>query len=433
MFMATSFTIFWHSFVRRELKSTPKNGADRAKKEQEKILMAKRRGKGKRRKDGRKVRVDIRRNKQTRTRDQNLTQEMLNDDAAAEDASSGERLSGKGTLSRKRTLVSVEADGDQLIRSVDMEGCIDGRIISFVGLNCQVQSSSDGRVYECTIRGILRTMARDSRNVVVTGDRVLFRQEGDDYQGVIERVEPRRGVLSRSSQGREHIIVANIDQVLIVASAAEPELKPNLIDRYLVMAARHEINAVVCVNKTDLVDPVQLQQTASVYGAIGYPVVLTSVADGRGIAQLQALLKDRQTAVGGQSGVGKSSLLNCVDPTLDLDTSDVSDTSSKGRHTTRRARLLPLRDGGWVADTPGIRQFELWDVFQEEVDGYFIEFRPFIRYCRFPDCSHTHEKGCGVKKAVKAELVSAARYESYLRIREEDIFVWKNPARGQDL
>jgi ribosome biogenesis GTPase len=129
--------------------------------------------------------------------------------------------------------------------------------------------------------------------------------------------------------------------------------------------------------------------------------------------------------------VGKSSLLNVVDSQLNLGTSDVSDSNTKGRHTTRRARLLPLKNGGWVADTPGIRQFELWDVTLEEVDGYFIEFRPFVPYCRFPNCSHTHEETCGVKDAVVANLIDLCRYDSYLRIREENIFVWKNPARGQ--
>lgn len=386
-------------------------------------------GKGKKNR-GRKVRVDIRRNKQTRARDQNLTQELLNDEIAAEDVNASERFSGKGQLSRRRTVLAEDVD-DQAVRAIDTEGTIEGRITSFVGLNCQVESITDRRVYECTIRGILRTIARDSRNVVVTGDRVLFRREGDDYQGVIERVEPRRGVLSRNSQGREHIIVANIDQVLIVASAAEPELKTNLIDRYLIMAERHEVDAVVCINKTDLVEPAWLQRIASVYGAIGYPVVLTSVETGQGIEQLRALLKNRQTAISGQSGVGKSSLLNCVDAGLQLETSGVSDASNKGRHTTRRAKLLPLQDGGWVADTPGIRQFGLWDILLEEVDGYYIEFRPFIRYCRFPDCSHTHEKGCGVKEAVEAGMISPRRYDSYLRLREDDTFLWKNPARGQ--
>lgn len=379
----------------------------------------------------RKVRVDLRRNKQTRARGQNLTHDLMSDDVAAQDVSNHERLSGKGALTRRRTVVGVESEGDQLLRTVNATGCLSGRVLSFIGLTCTVQADDDGRIYECSIRGALRGMARDSRNVVVTGDRVLFRQEGDNYQGVIERVEARHGTLSRNSLGREHMIVANIDQVLIVASAAEPELKPNLIDRYLVMAERHDVNAVICINKVDLVDRAWLQHEAAIYGRIGYPVVLTSIVTGEGLDALRSFLAGRQSAVSGQSGVGKSSLLNMVDPSLNLDTSGVSDTSSKGRHTTRRARLLPLTDGGWVADTPGIRQFELWGIGLDEVDGYFVEFRPFVPYCRFPSCSHMHEDRCGVKQAVEAGLITMERYESYLRLREEDIFVWKNPARGQ--
>lgn len=391
-------------------------------------------GKGKKKRGpgrGQKVRVDIRRNKQVRARDQNVTHDMLSDTVAAEDASYGERLNGKGSLSRRRTVVGIEAEDDQLVRVVDPEGLLTGRVTSFIGLACQVQCDATGITFECSIRGVLRTLARDSRNVVVTGDRVLFRQEGDSYQGVIERIEPRHGVLSRHSQRREHMIVSNIDQVLIVASVAEPDLKTNLIDRYLMMAERHDVKAVICINKIDLVDPIDVQQVANMYGRIGYPVVLASSHDGRGVKQLRSYLVGRQTAVSGQSGVGKSSLLNMVDKGLNLSTADVSDSNSKGTHTTRRARLLPLADGGWVADTPGIRQFELWDIGMEEVDGYFIEFRPFVSYCRYPSCGHTHETDCGVKDAVEAGLIHSRRYESYLRLRAEDIFVWKNPARGQ--
>jgi ribosome biogenesis GTPase / thiamine phosphate phosphatase len=396
--------------------------------------MAKKGGKGKKKRapgSGQKIRVDIRRNKQVRARDQNLTHELLSDEVAAEDASYGERITGKGSLSRRRTVVGVEAEDDQLVRVVDPEGCLTGRVTSFVGLACQVQCEATGVTFECSIRGVLRTLARDSRNVVVTGDRVLFRQEGDSYQGVIERIEPRHGVLSRNSHRREHMIVANIDQVLIVTSVAEPDLKTNLIDRYLMMAERHGVKAVICINKIDLVDPIDVQQAANMYGRIGYPVVLASSHDGRGIDQLRSYLVGRQTAVSGQSGVGKSSLLNRVDEGLHLSTADVSDSSSKGTHTTRRSRLLPLADGGWVADTPGIRQFELWDIGMDEVDGYFIEFRPFVSYCRYPSCGHTHETDCGVKDAVTEGLIHSRRYESYLRLRAEDIFVWKNSARGQ--
>lgn len=389
---------------------------------------------GKRRggKSGRKVRVDLRRNKQTRVRQQNLTHELLDDDVSAEDASREERVTNRGSLFRKRTVVGVTADGEQLLREVNEADCRRGRVTSFIGLTIQVRCDNSGEQFECSVRGVLRSLARDARNVVVTGDRVLFRQEGDDFQGVIERVEPRHGLLSRSSQGREHVLVANIDQVLIVCSAADPEFRPQLVDRYLLTAERHEIQPLICISKMDLVDPAELRSKIRVFAEVGYTVVPASIRTGEGIERLRHLLKGRQTAVSGQSGVGKSSLLNAVDPDLNLATSDVSDWSSKGTHTTRRARLVALSHGGWVCDTPGIRQFELWDLGLEEVDGYFIEFRPFITHCRFPNCTHTHEKRCGIQQALEDGLISDQRYQSYLRLREEDTWQWKNPARGQN-
>ncbi len=379
---------------------------------------------------GKKVRVDLRRNKQVRTRQQNLTDELLNDQESAADVNHSERVTGRGDLSRRRTLVGISSQGNQLLRVVDEDGLRRGRVTSFIGLHIMVRDDADQKEFACSVRGVLKSMARDARNVVVTGDRVLFRQEGDASQGVIERVEPRHGLLSRGSQGREHILVANIDQVLIVGTAADPDFKPQLIDRFLVTAERLNIEPIICINKIDLVDPATLLQHVRNYGRIGYNVVLTCAMDGRGIDQLRHLLKNRQTAVSGQSGVGKSSLLNCVDKELGLQTADVGDWTRKGTHTTRRARLVPLTFGGWVCDTPGIRQFELWDISLEEVDGYYVEFRPFISCCRFQDCTHTHEAGCGVKEAVSQQLISTARYNSYLRLREDDVWVWKNPARG---
>ncbi len=390
--------------------------------------MAEKGRKGKRsgQSNAKKVRVDMQKNRQARARQQNLTRDLMSDDNNAEDAATNERVTSRNELSRRRTVVGVESSGEQLLRVVDEQQCFEGRVISFIGLNCMVLGP-DGRQYECSVRGVLRSLTRDSRNVVVAGDRVLFRQEGDAHQGVIE---PRHGLLSRGSHGREHILVANIDQVLIVASAADPEFKPQLVDRYLISAERHGIRPLICINKIDLINPADLLDAVRIYGRLGYPVVLTSNLDGRGTLQLRSYLQGRQTAVSGQSGVGKSSLLNAVDPELNLQTADVSDWTRKGTHTTRRARLVPLSFGGWVVDTPGIRQFELWGISREEVDDYFIEFRPFITYCRFPDCSHTHEEDCGVKLAVQQHLISQARYQSYLRLIEEDIFVWKNPARG---
>jgi ribosome biogenesis GTPase len=381
---------------------------------------------------GDKVRVDLRRNKQARARQQNLTHDLLSDEDAAEDVSRQERVTSRGDLFRRRTMVGVRAEGDQLLRVVDESTCLRGRVVSFIGLHILVRCDDSGREYSCSVRGILRSLARDARNVVVTGDRVLFRQEGDAGQGVIERVEPRYGVLSRGSHGREHILVANIDQVLIVNAAADPEFRPQLVDRYLVCAEERGIMPIICISKCDLVDTRTLLPHIRAYGRAGYTVVLASIRTGEGIAQLQTLLAGRQTAVSGQSGVGKSSLLNAADPALGLATADVSDWSHKGTHTTRRARLVPLTAGGWVCDTPGIRQFELWDLALEEVDGYYVEFRPFIPWCRFPDCSHIHEEHCGVKAAVTEGLIPTIRYQSYLRLREDDTWAWKNPARGQD-
>lgn len=367
-----------------------------------------------------KLRVAFRKNRQKRARDKNLPREILANETdtgnpAAGDPAAGERLSGKGELTRYRTIVGVEQqDGNEILRDVDESKCLAGRVISAVGLNSIVQDR-DGKQYECTVRRVVRTMARDERSAVVTGDHVLFQPGGDD-QGVIERVEPRRGTLSRLSQGREHIIVSNVDQVLIVVSAADPPLKPNLIDRFLISGEKGNVRSLICINKVDLVNPADLQPIAGLYGRLGYDVVLSSATQRTGLSRLRALLKDKETVLSGQSGVGKSSLLNVMQAGLDLRTASVSDWTRKGRHVTRRTDLLPLDFGGWVVDTPGIRQMGLWDVIPEEVEGFFVEFRPFVTHCKFPDCTHTHEAGCGVKQAVEQDLISSVRHESYVKM-----------------
>lgn len=362
-----------------------------------------------------KLRVALRKNTQRRSRRGDLTRQVLEQGVEDADLLQGERISGKGDLTRHRTVIAeVEDETGQILRDVDTSDCLPGRVLSAAGLNSFVQTP-DGRQFECTLRRVLRNLERDQRNAVVTGDHVLFRVVGDD-QGVIERVEPRQSTLSRGQAGREHVLVSNVDQVLIVTSAADPPLKPNLIDRFLISAEKGEVDSIVCINKIDLVDPVELQPLAGLYGRLGYEVVLTSATDGRGVERLRHLLTERQTVLTGQSGVGKSSLLNALDPSLNLRTTRISNWSGKGQHTTRRAVMLPLEFGGWVVDTPGIRQMELWDVIPEEVEAYFVEFRPFVAQCRFPDCTHTHETGCGVKQAVDRKLIAGGRYESYVRI-----------------
>lgn len=370
------------------------------------------------RKKPQKIRVDFRKNRQNRRRQNDFTRDAkTGDEADTDDLSKDERLTGKGDLTRRRTIVAEDV-GDGPRRTVDEAACLKGRVLSAVGLTSLVEAE-DGRRFECSVRRVVRTMSRDQRNVVVTGDDVLFLPTGTK-EGVIERIGPRRSTISRDSQRHEHILVANVDQAAIVVSADDPPLKPALIDRFLVSAEKGGVRGIVCINKVDLKSPASLQPLVGLYSRMGYDVVLTSASSGRGIERLRTLLKGRETVFTGQSGVGKSSLLNEVQPDWKLKTGEVSGWTKKGTHTTRRAVLLRLDGGGWAVDTPGIRQMVLWDVRPEEVEGYFVEFRPFVAGCRFPDCTHTHESGCGVKRAVADEMISPLRYESYLRIIEGD-------------
>jgi ribosome biogenesis GTPase len=221
-------------------------------------------------------------------------------------------------------------------------------------------------------------------------------------------------VLTRASRRREQVLVANVDQVAIVISLVQPTLKPHLIDRYLAAAEKGGLKPVLLLNKVDLADPAELQPLVGAYAQLGVSVLLTSTRTGVGIGRLREQLRGRSTVFSGQSGVGKSSLLNAVQPGLGLSVKTVSEVNNKGRHTTTYAQLLKLESGGWVVDTPGVRQLQLWDVIPEEVEGYFRDFRPYVALCEFPDCTHTHESGCSVKTAVARNQLSSRRYHSYL-------------------
>jgi ribosome biogenesis GTPase len=247
---------------------------------------------------------------------------------------------------------------------------------------------------------------------------VQFRPVGEE--GFVERVEPRRSELSRTSKGRRQVIAANIDRVLIIASVAEPRLKPNLIDRYLVMAEKDGLDPVIVFSKVDLVDPAELQPIAGVYSQLGYRVLFLSVKQEQGVAALRKIVSRGASVVSGQSGVGKTSLLNALEPRWNLAVSEVSQENDKGRHTTTTATLLPLSGGGHIVDTPGIRQFRLWDVIPSEVAGAFREFRPYVSTCRYPNCMHMQEDLCAVKDAVADGLIDPRRYESYFGIASGD-------------
>ncbi|MCL4152056.1 UNVERIFIED_CONTAM: hypothetical protein GTU68_021449 [Idotea baltica] len=240
---------------------------------------------------------------------------------------------------------------------------------------------------------------------------------------MIEQIEPRRGIISRTSRGQQHILVANVDYLLIVASAAQPSLKPVLIDRFLLTAEQCELRPIILINKIDLVDPIALQPLIGAYASMGYRVLLTSASQGTNIDFLRGILRGNQTAVAGQSGVGKSSLLNAIQPGLGLAVREVSRDNDKGRHTTTASKLIPLDDGGAVFDTPGIRQFQLWDITAEEVAGLMPDLRPYVSGCRYPNCLHLSEDECAVKNAVADSRIDARRYDAYCHLLENDLML----------
>ena len=377
-------------------------------------------------KKSKKVRVDFRKNRNERTRTGDWTRQYEQHGCEEEIEASTERISGKGEVARRRTVVgsvveSEEADrhGFEVLPEIDESAVLSGRVLRVHGASSVVRAE-DGRIFQCVTRRILKTLATDQRQPVVTGDRVLFRPvEGDSPvggEGMIERVEPRHGTLSRESRHRKHVIVTNVDQVLIVVSADQPTFKPNLIDRMLLTAEQSGITPVICINKIDLVDLAEFQPVIGVYARMAYKILPLSVKTGFGLERLRRQLEGRESVLAGQSGVGKSSLLNAVDPELDLRVSELG-TAQKGKHTTTTSELIRLSFGGFVVDTPGIRQFMLWDIIPEEVFGLFRDLRPYENYCHFPDCTHSHEEDCAVKNAVADGRLDLRRYESYLSIR----------------
>jgi len=371
----------------------------------------------------RKIRADFRKNRNYRTRQTDLTREFHRQGLDDDQPLAVERISGKGELSRRRTIMASdhpENDSGETVRlEVDERACRPGRVLTVMGL-VSVVEGEDGRTYRCAVRRLLKTLSTDQRHVVAAGDRVLFRTvgSGGGVEGTIERIEPRRRCIARDVKGRQHVIVANVDQALIVASAAEPQLKPNLIDRVLVAVEQNRIRPVICINKIDLVDPAEFVPLVGVYSQMGYRVLLLSAATGFGIDRLRRELQGSASVVVGQSGVGKSSVLNAIEPSLRLPIAAVSRENQKGRHTTTNARLVPLAAGGYVVDTPGMRQFQPWDIIPEEVINFYRDLRPYVSLCKFPNCTHTHEADCAIKNAVADGRLDQRRYDSYCYLRE---------------
>jgi ribosome biogenesis GTPase len=293
---------------------------------------------------------------------------------------------------------------------------IQGTIVSIRSVLCHVDSG--GRLYTCKARRRLVDSDTAESKPLAVGDHVVITPiEGDE--AVVEKVLPRTSWLSRSAprdSRSEHVIVANVDQLLIVASARRPPLSLGIIDRYIIAGEAGCMDPVICINKIDLAhDESEYVDVARLYRQMDYTVLPTSATRGIGIEELRDVLRGRTTVLAGHSGVGKSALLNAVQPGLKLKTGDLY---VKGRHTTAWVELLKLDIGGYVVDTPGIREFAPWDIKKVEVAQFFPQIWELSHECRMPDCLHTHEPGCAVMEALESGELPAARYDSYARIVE---------------
>ena len=375
-------------------------------------------------KKSKKTRIEFRKGHQGQRRERGLTEKYANsqDDI---DTQNSQRISGKGDLTRHRTvkadLIDPEhRDGMQSIQMEASESTIAGRVIRVHGLESIVELS-DGSLLRCAVRRVLKNLSTTQRHVVVTGDSVRVEPHAGN-QGWIVRIEPRNSELCRTSKNRRHVIASNIDQIMVVTSAAEPSIKPNLIDRILATAEQNGIEAGICINKCDLIAPEKLQPLIGSYAQMGYRVFMLSAMQGWGIEHLDAWIRGRSSAVIGQSGVGKSSLLNCLIPGLSQRVQAVSLETQKGKHTTTTAEWFRIDAETSIIDTPGIRQFQLWDIVPAELTGLFRDLRPFASHCRYPDCSHHHEDTCAVKDAVADGRLDPRRYESYLQILDAPAF-----------
>ncbi len=272
----------------------------------------------------------------------------------------------------------------------------------------------------CRVRGRLRR-GRAEGDLVAVGDQALI-EIHEDGSGSIAQVLPRKSVLSRQLSGvnyeYQQILLANPDQVLFVFACAQPDPSLRMLDRFLVVAEKQQIPAVIVANKLDLVTREHAQALFEVYRRIGYDLIYTSTLTGEGIPELKSRLQGKLNSMAGPSGVGKTSLLNSVQPGLAQEVGAVSrGLTGKGMHTTQVKQLFPLDGGGYLADVPGLRTLALWDIQGEELDAYFREIAPLVPECQFNDCTHSHEPGCAVRKAAEEGRIDPRRYDSYLRLR----------------
>lgn len=296
-----------------------------------------------------------------------------------------------------------------------------GRIIKSTGKWYKVDS--ENKIYNCRLPGKFRLKKKDVTNPVAVGDYVTFQLENDET-GVIQDITPRKNYIPRQATfGRrgEQVLAANIDRAWVVQSIRDPKFNPGFIDRFLVTCEAYELHGGIIINKWDLIqekDKNYFAGIAAEYYKLGYPVVFTSAADSHNLDVLKAELRDKTSVFIGPSGVGKTALLNAIEPEADFKTGEISDYSKKGKHTTTFAQLVPLQSGGYLVDTPGVREFGLVNIKKSELSLFFPEMIEPRQYCRFNNCTHYHEPGCGITQSYENGEISASRYLSYLNILE---------------
>lgn len=286
-----------------------------------------------------------------------------------------------------------------------------GMVVANYGVTVDIETK-DGTVYRCN--------QRMNIDEITCGDQVIW-QAGSEQSGVIVALLERRSLLCRPDfQNRMKLIAANIDQIFIV-SAPQPQFSTGLVDRYLVAAEHFGFAPIIVINKADLIgdqDKVLIEDACALYQRLGYPVIYTSAHREDGLEELIAQLRNHTSIFVGHSGVGKSSLVQALLPDISIRIGALSESSGKGTHTTTVSRLYHLPSGGDIIDSPGIREFGLWQITPDQVTQGFIEFKPLLGQCRFRNCSHHHEPGCALRGAVEQGIISPQRLESYFRILE---------------